>query len=337
MEDCRDTFISIICPTYNEEKYIEKCINSILAQDYPQNKMEVLFVDGMSNDKTRMILNSYCDKYSFIKILDNPKKIVPCAMNIGIERSVGDIIIRIDAHSHYAPNYFSTLVKYSNELKADNVGAVCITDVLNKSPKTFAIKEVLSNRFGVGNSTFRIGVNEVMSVDTVPFGCWKREVFIKYGLFNEKLVRNQDIELNKRVLRNGGNIYIVPDTYCTYLARETYKEFSKNNYANGKWNIMTVFYTKQFSSLSIRHFIPMLFVLSLIAPTVFALLWGPLLFVSFISLCIYSLALIYISSSLSLEKSISFFYLIASFITLHFSYGFGSLCGVFKLLFLKRK
>ena len=99
-----------------------------------------------------------------------------------------------------------------------------------------------------------------------------------------RLVRNQDIELNKRILRGGGKIYILPDTYCTYLARETWKALSKNNYGNGKWNILTVYYTKMFSSLSIRHFIPLIFLLSLIVPLLLGMLWWPFALVSAASL-----------------------------------------------------
>ena len=228
--------LSVICPIYNEVKYIDVCIQSILLQDYPKEHLEVLFVDGMSQDGTRDIVGNYSKQYPFIHLLDNEKRIVPMAMNIGIKASKGDVIMRLDAHAQYPPNYFSVLTKALRFLAADNVGAACRTDVLNKTPKTLAIREVLSNRFGVGNSTFRLGVDKVLEVDTVPFGCWKRDVFDKYGVYDERLIRNQDIELNKRIVRGGGRIYIVPDTYCVYLARETFKELAKNNFGNGKWN-----------------------------------------------------------------------------------------------------
>ena len=221
--------LSVICPIYNEEKYIANCIESILLQDYPKDDLEVLFVDGMSKDRTREIVAEYTRKYPFIRLIDNPEKIVPYAMNYGIRASKGEVIIRLDAHATYEKNYFSALVRRLNELGADNVGSVCKTDVLNKTPKTLAIREVLSNKFGVGNSVFRTGIDKVMEVDTVPFGCWRRDVFDKYGLYDLRLVRNQDIELNKRILRGGGKIFIVPDTYCTYLARETFKGLAKNN------------------------------------------------------------------------------------------------------------
>ena len=175
--------LSVICPIYNEEKYIVKCIDSILSQDFPKDELEIIFVDGMSKDQTREIVSEYIQKYSFIRLIDNPERIVPPAMNKGIEVAKGDIIMRLDAHATYEKNYFSVLVNALNKLEADNVGAVCKTDVLNKTPKTLAIREVLSNKFGVGNSVFRTGVDKVMEVDTVPFGCWKREVFNKYGLY----------------------------------------------------------------------------------------------------------------------------------------------------------
>jgi len=327
--------LSVICPVYNEAKYIEVCIQSILLQDYPKEDLEVLFVDGMSQDSTRQTIAGYSARCSFIRLIDNPKRIVPVAMNIGIRASKGDVIIRIDAHAQYPTNYFSALVKALYALKADNVGAACHTDVLNKTPKTLAIREVLSNKFGVGNSTFRLGVGRVMEVDTVPFGCWNREVFNKYGFYDERLIRNQDIELNKRIVRGGGKIYIVPDTYCTYLARETFKALAKNNFGNGKWNILTVYYTRQMGSLSLRHFIPLLFLLSLIVPLFFSLIWFPLAFVTIASLLIYLLALGSISIGLAMRKHLNFCYLLISFIVLHVSYGWGTLRTLLKLSFIK--
>ena len=128
--------LSVICPIYNEEKYIAKCIDSILAQDYPKDDLEVIFVDGMSKDRTREIVAEYIGKYPFIRLIDNPDRIVPPAMNIGIKASVGDIIVRLDAHAVFPQNYFSELVKNLHKLDADNVGGVCrtlpINDTLSK-------------------------------------------------------------------------------------------------------------------------------------------------------------------------------------------------------------
>lgn len=328
--------LSVICPIYNEEKYVGRCIESILKQDFPKEDLEVLFVDGMSVDGTRDIVDNYCRLYPFIHLIDNPEKIVPFAMNRGIDASTGEVIIRIDAHADYQPNYFSALVRRLYELDADDVGSVCKTDVLNKTPKTLAIREVLSNKFGVGNSIFRTGISDVRQVDTVPFGCWKREVFDKYGKYDIRLVRNQDIELSKRIIRGGGKIFIIPDTYCTYYARETFTALAKNNFGNGKWNILTVHYTGEVNSLSLRHFVPLAFVLSLIIPLVAGIFWRPVLLVAAASLVAYVCLIGTISLRLARQKNLNFFRLMQSFFVLHFSYGCGSLIGILSLPFIKK-
>lgn len=327
--------LSVICPILKEEKYIAQFLDSLLKQDYPKDDLEILLVDGMSTDRTRDIIDEYVSKYPFIRLIDNPDKFVSYAMNRGIEAAKGDILMRVDAHSSYQPDYFSVLVKGLKRLHADNVGTVCKTDVLHKTPKTLAIREVLCNKFGVGNSTFRIGVDHEQEVETVPFGCWPREVFEKYGMYDLRLRRNQDIELNKRILRGGGKIYILPDTYCTYLARESWYKLAQNNYANGMWNILTVFYTKTFSSLSLRHFVPLMFLLSLIVPLALALFWWPFALVSAASLFTYTALLSAVSIKLAAQKHLNFFYLLTTFFVLHLSYGWGSLKGILRLPFLK--
>ena len=120
--------VSVICPIYNEEKYITKCIESVLEQDYPTEDLEILFVDGLSTDKTRKIVSDYATRYNQIRLLDNPHRIVPYAMNIGIKAAKGDIIIRLDGHVEYPTNYISKCVHYLMTLpNAENVGGVCQT------------------------------------------------------------------------------------------------------------------------------------------------------------------------------------------------------------------
>ena len=323
-------------PIYNEEKYIAKCIESMLEQNYPKDDLEILLVDGMSIDNTRSIIASYTSIYPFIRLIDNPNRTAPWAMNIGIKSAKGDVIMRLDAHATYEKNYFSSLVNGLKKYKADNIGSVCRTDVLNKTPKTLAIREVLSNKFGVGNSTFRTGIKSVQQVETVPFGCWNKEVFDKFGLYDVRLVRNQDIELNKRIVRGGGKIIIIPDTFCTYHARETFKALAKNNFGNGKWNVLTLFYTQEIRSLSLRHFVPLLFVLSLVIPSIIGILWHPAFVISALALLCYLLAIGTVCTKLALSKGYNIYYLFASFSTLHFSYGWGSLIAILKLPFIKR-
>lgn len=329
--------VSVICPTYNEEKYIATCIDSILAQDYPQEDLEILFVDGMSTDATRSIILSQAKEHNNLYLLDNPHRIVPYALNIGIEHAQGDIIVRIDAHASFPSNYISTLVHYLVHLpNAQNVGAPCVTHTLGDTDKAKAIVAVLSNKWGVGNSTFRLGIKEIQSVDTVPFGCWKKQTLKDVGLFDIRLIRNQDIELNKRILKNGGNIYLVPDTYCTYYARETYKKLAQNNYGNGKWNILTLYYTKALRSLSLRHFIPLIFLLSLLLPILGIVLCPWIGLVAGMSLISYLMLVCCISWRISKEQSIHPLSVVAAFFTLHLSYGAGSLMGILTLPFINK-
>lgn len=327
--------ISIIIPVLNEEKYLESCLDSILNSDYPKDKMEVIVVDGGSSDLTLSILDSYLTKYSFIKKIHNPKKIVPISMNLGIKESKGDFIIRLDAHSSYPVNYFSGLIKGALTHQTDNIGGICITDVKNKDKKSVAIKTVLGHRFGVGNSLFRTGFSGVLEVDTVPFGCFRRDVFDKFGYYDERLVRNQDIELNKRIKNGGGKILLDSKISCIYYARENFRSLMKNNYKNGLWNVLTVFYTKNIRSLSLRHFIPMLFVLSLILPLIIGFFIPKFYLISIGSFLTYSFCIMFFSLTVSQKEHNSKVCLFLSFLFLHLSYGFGSMIAVLKLPFTR--
>lgn len=323
--------LSVIVPCYNEEKYISHCVDSILGQDYPKEELEVIFVDGMSTDRTREMLTEYCSRYPFLRMLDNPNKIVPFAMNKGIQESHGDIIIRLDMHAQYANNYFSTLSRQLIALQADNVGCVCKTDVLHKNAHSLAIMAALSSPFGVGNSSFRTGATEIMEADTVPFGCFRRDVFDRFGFYDTRLVRNQDIELNKRIKAGGGKILLLPDALCTYYARETFGDLARNNYRNGLWNLLTVRMTQNFSSLSLRHFIPLIFLLSLTIPLLMALLWKPFALIAALSLFAYSCEMLNIVFRTAHNlPGVRVGWLCVAFLTLHFSYAAGSLVGIFK-------
>ena len=188
--------VSIIIPCRNEEKYIGKCLESIIKQAYPKDKIEILIIDGMSEDNTRGIIERYIKKYQYIKLINNSKRIVPTALNIGIKRAMGDIIIRIDVHSSYPCDYIEKIVLWIEKSKADNVGGILIVKPGAETVIAKAIASVLSHPFGVGNALFRIGIKNPQYVDTVPLGAYKRTVFDKIGLFDEDLVRNQDDEFN---------------------------------------------------------------------------------------------------------------------------------------------
>ena len=330
--------LTIICPIYNEEKYIARCIESIMAQDYPKDDLEVLFVDGMSTDRTREIIASYLPQCPYLRVLDNPHKIVPYAMNKGISEAKGDIIMRLDGHSLYPSNYFSELVKWHSKLpEAWNIGGVCETKVVNSNKTSEAIAKVMSDKFGVGNSTFRTGSDkEYLEVDTVPFGCYKSFVFDRIGLYNEKLVRVQDIELNKRLTHAGGKIYMVPSIHCTYIPRDNYRDFFENRFQTGYWVIKTCFITHTTKNLGLRHFIPAGFVLALLLPLLLGFIWWPLFLVSPFVALLYLGCMTMRSIQIKDEKT-SVWHLLKAFCCIHFSYGMGSIKALIDGIFKKEK
>ena len=306
------------------------CLDSLLALDYPKDMLEIIVIDGQSQDGTLDILQQYKNKYPFIRILSNPRKIAPVALNIGIKNASHDYIMRVDAHSSISANYVTTLIEQMSLLQADCVGGVMETKITNTNPKTSSIVKVLSNKFGIGNSMFRIGTEKPIPVDTVPFGLYKKSLFEKIGLYNEELIRNQDIELSKRIINGGGKIFLIPQARCTYYARESFSKLAQNNFQNGLWNILTVYITKNLRSLSVRHYIPLFFVLSLILPLFPGYLIHPLMPVlALVSLILYNLLIIGICIRIN-TRDTSFLYLYWSFGVLHFSYGLGSLTGLFR-------
>ena len=325
--------ISIIIPCRNEEKYIGECIQSLVDMDYEYDKMEILVVDGNSRDNSTSIVKDYQKKYSFIRLFNNPEKFTPNGLNLGIENAKNEFVMIASAHSSFSKEYLREIFSALTRFKADAAGGIMVTNVKNKTKKTESICKVFTNKFGVGNSMFRVGTEKIIEVDTVPFGIYRKEIFNEIGLYNEVLARNHDIELSKRLLSYGKKIILVPSAKCTYFVRETFTAIAKNNFGNGFWNILTVYVTRKLSSLSIRHFIPLVFVSSLIIPIVF-MSWFPFVgLITVISTTVYLLT-ISIISILIKDKNSTFYYILWGFLSLHFSYGFGSLIGLFRIDYL---
>lgn len=321
-----EIIVSVVMPVYNEEKYIEKCVDSLLLQDYPHNCMEWIFVDGCSKDRTVELLEKYQRKYpALIKILHNPHKIVPYAMNIGIEASKGKYIVRLDAHADYSADYISKCVYYLENTDAENVGGLAETKANGFMGN--AIAKMLSSKFGVGNSQFRTN-GKSGYVDTVPFGAFKREVFSKYGGYDERLVRNQDNEMNYRIRKNGGKIYLSNDIHLSYYCRDSIKGISAMARKNGMWNIITMRLCP--GAMGMRHFIPLLFVVSIFVLALLGIVHPLFWIILGIELGLYLLLDIVFSVKLSGSVR-EFFALMILFPIFHFTYGCGSIIGILKL------
>lgn len=322
----RDILVSVVMPVFNESQYIDKCVKSLLEQDYDIDSMEWIFVDGGSTDDTVKKLELYQeDKPDLITILNNPQKIVPYAMNIGIKNARGKYVVRMDAHADYAKDYISKCIKVLEETGADNVGGVAETKANGFVGENIAL--MLSSRFGVGNSEFRVD-GKSGYVDTVPFGAFRREVFQKYGGYDVRLVRNQDNEMNYRIRKNGGQIYLSNDIHLSYYCRNTVRGICDMARKNGMWNIITMKLCP--GSMGIRHFVPLAFVLSLVLLPVLSLIDNLFGLCFLFEICLYSLLDVWFSVHKSNSIG-SFLLLLLLFPIFHISYGVGSIMGIVKL------
>jgi GT2 family glycosyltransferase len=255
-------------PIRNEARFLERSLSAILAQDYSPGRIEVLIVDGMSEDGTREVVQRFITSNArpSIRIIDNPQRVVPTGLNIAIRQAKGDVIVRVDGHTQIAPDYVSTGVAMLMRTTADNVGGLMTPVGHGYIGETIALAHNL--RFGLGGGLFHRAPKET-EADTVYMGIFRRDVFDRVGLFDEELVRNQDIEFNGRIRRAGGRIVLSPRIRSTYECRNSLRGLWKQNYANGLWLFPTL--AKTPLALSLRHHVPLVFVSALICSAIASL------------------------------------------------------------------
>jgi succinoglycan biosynthesis protein ExoA len=316
-------FVSIIIPCRNEAASLDRCLSSILASDYPPERLEILVADGMSTDGSRALLAAHAPR---LRMIDNPARITPMALNLAIEGAQGDYILRVDAHSTIEPAYISTLIDFlERHIEAWGAGGGMTTEPESSGLFAQAIVTVLSHRFGVGNSRFRTGVGEAQPADTAFNCCWRREVFQRVGLFHEQLARSQDIEMSSRIARAGGTLWLVPQAATTYFARTNFLRYLRHNWSNGVWSILPALYLGHLP-VSWRHLVPLAFVTALAASL-------PLGLAPWIALP-YALANLAASAhaAAQLRRPSLLALLPITFAGLHLAYGAGSLWGAVRLL-----
>jgi succinoglycan biosynthesis protein ExoA len=251
--------VSIIIPVRNEERFIEACLASVLAQDYPADRVEILLVDGMSTDRTRELAAAVLAERiadGSAHILDNPRGIAPTAMNIGISTSKQDVIVRVDGHTTLPPDYVRRCVEVLQETGSQCVGGAIRT--LGSGAVGRAIAAAQSSRFGVGGVAFRTGRSTAGPVDTVPFGAYPREVFARIGDFDAELVRSQDDELNFRLQQAGGTVWYDPAICTDYFANRSLRRFWRQYFQYGEYKVRVA--QKRNGFASVRHVVPATFV-----------------------------------------------------------------------------
>jgi glycosyltransferase involved in cell wall biosynthesis len=249
--------VSVIIPTRNEARFIDRCLRSIFSSVSRMPDTEVIVVDGISTDGTRQILADWERQQPALRVLDNPQGIVPTAMNIGILAARGRWIIRVDAHSEYPADYLEQCLAVSRRTGMDNVGGLFVTQPADDTSQARLVQAMTTHPFGVGNSGFRVGAGSGRA-DTVPYGCYRREVFARIGLYDERLVRNQDYELNARLRKAGGSIWRDPSIRIRYYNQRTLKGLFRQAWVTGQWNPWT-WYVAPYS-FAWRHAAPAAFV-----------------------------------------------------------------------------
>lgn len=258
-------FLSVVVPCWNEARFVAAFLDSVLGTTYPADRMEVLFVDGMSDDGTRDIVRHHALRDCRLVLLDNPGHSKPAALNLGIRRARGEVIVRLDVHAEYPPDYLENCVRGLVEHPdADNVGGVRVSRPRDDTLLGRAIALSTTSVFGAGNSKYRVGASGPEWVDTVFGGCYRRSVFDRIGLFDEQLTRAQDREFNQRLRASGGNILLLPDITCTYYARSDFREFCAWTFEAGYWPFRASRTVGRWIG-SWRNVVPMGFVLSLAA------------------------------------------------------------------------
>ena len=328
-----DPAVSVVVPCRNERYDIESVIQSILAQESPAGDFEVIIADGMSDDGTRSILSKIAKENYRLRIVDNPGGIVSTALNGAIRQARGDIIIRMDAHTSYAPDYIRRCVEVLTETAADNVGGPWIAR--GKGGIGRAISAAFESPFCTGGARGH-DPNYSGPVDTVYLGCWRREVFERIGFFDEELVRNQDDEFNLRLTRAGGKIWQSTRIKSWYTPRASIAGLFRQYVQYGYWKVRVI--QKHKAPASLRHLVPGCFVLLLITLPLLALAWRPARWMWLGLLGAYAVCNATISLVTTSGKNNHVFpLLMIVFAAFHFGYGYGFVRGIWDFMILRRK
>ena len=316
-----------------------------------RDNIEVLIIDGESTDNTGKVIKELTKKYKQVRSYQNKNRIQASALNIGINESSGEYLIRLDAHSEYSSEYIKRCIEILEKSSENiaNVGGSITTKPGSDTSVAKAISFILSEKLGVGNSAFRTEeILEEKLVETVPFGCFRRSALEEVGLFDENLVRGEDLELNRRLINSGRKILISPLIKSVYYSRPDLLSFIKQAFVNGFYVLFSSKPSKKGLSRKafhqLRHYLPLFFIFYLFIASI-VLITNYSNSLTTIEIVFLSLLLVYLCIGVFLGIRLSFkekglIYLILTPLVLtilHTSYGLGSLLGLVSNLFRNRK
>lgn len=322
-----EPMVSIILPVRNEGRSFECTLERVHRQDYPAEKLEILVVDGMSNDATRDVVRDAALRDPRVRLLDNPGRIVPTAMNIGIASARGEILVRVDGHTLIEEDYVRRCVEALRSTKAE-----CTGGKMTPRGNTFfgrLVAAATSGPFGVGDSHFHY-CDEAMFTESAYMGAWPRQVLLDLGGFDEEMVRNQDDELNYRLRKGGGRVYLDPAIRSVYEPRGSLRTLFSQYFQYGYWKIRV--FQKHPSMLRARHFVPALFVVSGSAAALGAITLGRAGRAAFGLAVVVYLAAGWLAASRTRDAIAGRWAMPIVFLTIHSAYGLGFLSGAVKFL-----
>jgi succinoglycan biosynthesis protein ExoA len=255
--------VSVIVPCYNEQDTICLLLDAIYAQSYPRSQIEVILADGLSTDQTRERIHTFQQQHPdlAIRIVDNPRRVIPSALNRAIENAQGESIIRLDAHSVPAPDYIERCLALLQAGRGDNVGGVWQICPGSGTWIARAIAAAASHPLGVGDAIYRLG-GKARQVDTVPFGAFRRALVGQIGPFDESLLTNEDYEFNTRIRQAGGVIWFDPDICSIYFARSNIRALARQYSRYGYWKAQML--RRYPKTLRWRQLLPPVFVSALV-------------------------------------------------------------------------
>jgi succinoglycan biosynthesis protein ExoA len=316
-------FVSVLIPVRNEERYIERCLYSVASQDYPRDRIEVIVIDGMSDDGTRAIVTRFAHESTLdLRLIENTQQRPAPAMNLGIAAARGDVLLRVDGHAALAPDYLRRCVEALAAHDADCAGGVLQSEGETYLGKTIAI--AMASWFGVGGAAFRVG-GSAGPVDTVAFGAYRRDVFERIGRFAEDIDAGEDDELNYRLREAGGVIVLVPEARATYTVRSGLRPLWHQYFAYGRAKPEVL--RRHPAQAQARQFVPALFVVAVTFATLRAAAGnaGGLKLLVKVYTAIATLASLVLTVG---RRWRHLPVLPAVFVCLHVSYGLGFLAGL---------
>lgn len=315
---------SVVIPCKNEKNYIENCIKSILNQTYDANLIEIIIVDGYSNDGTREIIKKVSYDYPNIKLFDNPKQKTPQALNIGIKNATNEIIIILGAHTEIKEDFIELNNKFQNEKNVLVTGGTQIN-----VGKTFAQKLiglVMEIPFGMASAKYRWS-NKEQFVDTVVYAAYRKELFNELGFFEENFTISEDAEFNWRIRQAGYKIFYSPSIQSKYYPRKSIFNFLKQIFRYGILRVNVI--KKHFDSIKIYHLIPPIFTLVIIGLIITSFFKTTALYVLLSLFAIYFLINVILVFPKIKYKNILFFLFSPILIFLmHISWGSGFILGL---------